>query len=49
MPHRIQVLCAQKNAGAIRFGITLSIPNNAVKPKDGQFKSSKALMNIENI
>ena len=40
-PRRIQVLCAQgKIPGAVRFGVTWAIPNDAVKPKDGRYKSA---------
>ncbi|HBC91505.1 MAG TPA: DNA-binding protein [Pelotomaculum sp.] len=39
---RVQVLCNQgKVRGAVRFGNTWAIPKDAVKPKDGRYKTSK--------
>ena len=39
-PRRVQVLCAQgKILGAVRFGVTWSIPKDAQKPKDGRRKA----------
>ncbi|OLN26106.1 hypothetical protein DSOL_5126 [Desulfosporosinus metallidurans] len=33
------VLCIQdKISGAVRFGITLAIPKDVMKPKDGRYK-----------
>jgi hypothetical protein len=41
-PRRVQVLYAQeKIPGAVRFGITWVIPNDAVKPKDGRYKQNR--------
>lgn len=42
-PRRVQVLCAQgKIPGAVRFGVTWAIPKDAMKPKDGRFKTTKS-------
>jgi len=37
-------LCTGKIPGAFHFRVTWAIPIDAVKPKDGRFKSSKTLM-----
>lgn len=39
---RVQVLCVEgKIPGAVRFGNTWAIPNDAVKPKDGRYKKNE--------
>lgn len=39
---RVQILCTQGRVhGAVRFGNNWAIPKDAMKPKDGRYKSNK--------
>ena len=46
---RINTLCLEgRIEGAVKFGNTWAIPENAEKPKDGRIKSGKYIRNDKN-
>ncbi len=46
---RVRILCADgKISGATRDGRAWKIPENAIKPEDGRFKSKKSLLDMIN-